>query len=352
MKMVLLVDMDYFYVACEELRHPEIKGVPAVVGMDPKGGAGRGVVMTCNYEAREFGIKSGMPISMAYRIKPDAVYLPLDYDYYDRVSAKVMAAIKPLAGKFEQVSVDEAYMDVSGKIADASEALGYAKIVQKRVLDDVGMKCSIGIGPNKLMAKMACESAKPAGIKQVKDEEVGEFLKDMEVGKLYGVGDKTAEKLRKLGYRTVGHLSKANIMRMMELFGAFGPEMVRSAKGIDERDVVENYGVKSIGREFTFDSDTYSSAEIEARIAELGRGVIVEVAKGRKSFKTIILKLRYGDFTEHLHSKSIKVTDSQDMLISTAVNLYRQNADRSRKIRKIGVRVSNLVDYRGQRKIV
>lgn len=352
MRTVLLVDMDYFYVACEELRHPEIKGVPAVVGMDPKGGSGRGVVMTCNYEARKFGIRSGMPISMAYRIKPDAIYLPLDYDYYDIISAKVMAAIKPLAGKFEQVSVDEAYMDVSAKIAHASEALEYARTVQKRVLDDVGIKCSIGIGPNKLIAKMACESAKPAGIKQVKEEEVGEFLKDMEVGKLYGIGEKTAQKLRKLGYSTVGQLSKANMMRMMELFGAFGAEMVRNAKGIDDSAVVENYGIKSIGREFTFDSDTDSGVEIEARIGELGRGVSLEVSKSKKSFKTITLKLRYADFTEHLHSKSIKVTDSPEMLISTAVNLYRQNADRSRKIRKIGVRVSNLVDYSGQKKII
>src|SRR5208282_1410591 len=126
MRLIMLIDMDYFYVACEELRHPEIKDKPAVVGMDPKGGNGRGVVMTCNYKAREFGIHSGMPISMAYKAKPDAVFLPLDYDYYDEISKKIMDVIKPFAGKFEQVSVDEAFVDVSQKVSDYESAEAYA----------------------------------------------------------------------------------------------------------------------------------------------------------------------------------------------------------------------------------
>ena len=130
MRIIMLIDMDYFYVACEELRNKEVKDRPTIVGADPKGGAGRGVVMTCNYEARKFGIHSGMPISMAYRLKPDALYLPLDYDYYDAISKRIMELIKGFAGRFEQVSVDEAFMDVSDRLKGYEEAESYAQRIR------------------------------------------------------------------------------------------------------------------------------------------------------------------------------------------------------------------------------
>jgi DNA polymerase IV (DinB-like DNA polymerase) len=352
MRVIMLVDMDYFYVACEELRHPEIKGRPAVVGMDPKGRSGSGVVLTCNYKAREFGIHSGMPISMAYKIKPDAIYLPLDYDYYDVISKRVMEAIKPLASKFEQVSIDEAFVDVSDRVLDCAEAERYARRIRDEVFEKARIGCSVGIGPNKLIAKMACEKAKPNGIKLVKEAEVGEFLKGMDVDELYGIGGKTSEKLKKLGYGTVEKLAKANMMRMVEQFGSFGTDMIRSANGVDDGEVNESYDVKSIGRELTFEENTNDEKEVGAAIEKLGKEVIKDLDKNQKSFKTITLKLRYGDFTEHIHSRSIRATCDFDMLIATSKELYRKNADRGRKIRKIGVRISNFVDYKGQKKIM
>ncbi len=348
----MLIDMDYFYVACEELRHPEILGRPAVVGMYPKGGAGRGVVMTCNYMAREFGIRSGMPISMAYKIKPDAAYLPVDFDYYEQISGRVMKLLKPFAEKFEQVSVDEAFLDVSGKVSDHRDAQIYAKRIHDHVLSEIGIRCSIGVGPNKLIAKMACEKAKPDGIKVVQEGEVKDFLDGLDVGKLYGIGEKTSERLRKMGYGTVDRLAKANEMRLMDQFGIFGHEMIMFANGIDDRDVTENYDVKSIGRELTFEHNTADDKEVDAAIDRLAEEVMREVEKNKKSFKTITLKLRYGDFIEHIHSRSVRLTDSKSTLIDTCKELYRNNVDRSRKVRKLGVRVSNLVDYRGQRKII
>ena len=140
MRIIMLIDMDYFYVACEELRNKEIKDRPTIVGADPKGGVGRGVVMTCNYEARKFGIHSGMPISMAYRLKPDALYLPLDYDYYDAISKKIMERIKGFAGRFEQVSVDEAFIDVSDRLKSYEEAESYAQRIKGDVLSNCGDK--------------------------------------------------------------------------------------------------------------------------------------------------------------------------------------------------------------------
>ena len=182
MRIIMLIDMDAFYVACEELRHPEIKEVPAVVGWDPKEGKGRGVVLTCNYKAREFGMRSGMPISAAYRLNPKAVYIKPDFDYYESISKKVMTIIRPMADRLEQVSVDEAYADVSKRVDSYEQAQGYAQMIRNTVLDGSGLKCSIGIGTSKLIAKMACERAKPNGVKLVREEDARRFLADMEVG--------------------------------------------------------------------------------------------------------------------------------------------------------------------------
>ncbi len=351
MRIIMLVDMDYFYVACEELRNPQVKDRATIVGSDPKKGEGRGVVMTCNYVARKFGIHSGMPISMAYRLKPDALYLPMDYDYYESVSKGIMERIRRFAERFEQVSIDEAFIDVSDRLEGWDGAMDYAREVQKDVLESTGIKCSVGIGPNKLIAKMACEKAKPNGIGMVRPQEVKGFLSGSEIGELYGIGAKTAQRLKKLGYGTVDQLSKASSMVLADQFGAtFGAELKAFANGIDEREVTGNYDVKSIGREFTFEKDTDSVEQVEDVIRRLSNDLIKDVAKRQVYFKTVTLKLRYFDFTEHLHSRTVRVTDSVGTVIDAAQELYAQNADRTKKIRKIGVRVSGFVSYRGQKK--
>ncbi len=351
MRIIMLVDMDYFYVACEELRRPEIRGVPAIVGADPKQGKGRGVVMTCNYKAREYGIRSAMPISMAYRLKPDAVFVSVDFDYYDEVSRKVMAVLRRFAGRFEQVSVDEAFMDVSDKVNSYADAEAYAAGMKKAVLDDVGIKCSVGIGPNKLIAKMACSKAKPDGIRLVREEDVKAFLSGMEIIELYGVGGKTAEKLAAMGYGTVDQLAKANAVQMIGRFGSFGGELIRYANGIDDSEVTENSEVKSIGREFTFEKDTDDREAISNEIGELSMQVYRELDKAQEYYKTVTLKLRYSDFTEHLHSRSVRMTNDQKTIAKTALELYGQDSEDGRKIRKLGVRVSNLVSRKGQKRI-
>lgn len=352
MRIIMLIDMDYFYVACEELRHPEIKDKPAVVGMDPRDGKGRGVVMTCNYLAREFGIHSGMPISMAYKAKSDAIFLPVDFDYYEKVSKGIMDLIKPYGTKFEQVSVDEAFIDATGKVSDYTGAQILAKRIHDRILSEIGIRCSIGIGPNKLISKMACEKAKPNGIKLVKEEDVKGFISGMDVESLYGIGSKTAQRLRKMGYATAAQLAKANEMKLIDEFGMFGHEAIMFANGIDEREVTENYDIKSIGRELTFEENTNDEKEVEKTIEKLSAEVMKEVAKNQVSFKTVTLKLRYGDFTEHIHSKSIRLTNEMTAIVDTCKELYKRSVDVTRKVRKIGVRVSNFTSYKGQRKII
>ena len=216
----------------------------------------------------------------------------------------------------------------------------------------VGIKCSIGVGPNKLIAKMACERAKPNGVRMVTEPEVKRFLSESKIDELYGIGAKTVERLKKLGYATIDQLAQARSMVLADEFGtSFGAEIKAFANGIDEREVTENYDVKSISREFTFEKDTGNDDEIKKEMGRLSAEVMKDVAKNQMSFRTITLKLRYQDFTEHIHSRSVKVTNRVDTVVQTAEELYAENVDRNKKVRKIGVRVSGLVSYKGQKRI-
>ncbi|MGC8675970.1 MAG: DNA polymerase IV [Candidatus Micrarchaeia archaeon] len=352
MRIILLVDMDYFFAACEELRKPEIRGKPVVVGANPKNGLGRGVVSTCNYPARKYGIHSGMPISMAYRLKPDAVFLPVDDAYYESVSKNVMAIIKSHADRFEQASIDEAFADVSKSAQSYEDALEIAKKIKNEIKEKLGLPCSIGIGPNKLIAKMACEAAKPEGIKLVKEEDAKAFVAEMPVEKLYGVGKKTAAKLLAEGYKTVGDLANASIMRLVEEFGAYGTELHNSANGIDYGEVQENYEVKSIGREKTFEKDTDNMQTLSNEIREQAKEIAGEIKRQGLAFTTITIKLRYSNFDEHIKSKTINyASDSEADIAKFAIELLNDSYSGEMTVRKIGVRVSGLRPYKGQRKL-
>jgi len=348
----MLIDMDYFFAACEELRRPDIKDKPVVVGADPKKGNGRGVVSTCNYVARKYGIHSGMPISMAYRLKPDAVFLPLDEPYYESLSEKVMGIIRSHADKFEQASIDEAFIDVSKRISSYDEAFELAKEIKEEIKEKTGLPCSIGIGPSKLIAKMACEAAKPNGIKVVKEDETKAFISDMPIGKLYGVGKKTAEKLESLGYKKVSDVANANPMKLMDIFGVYGIDLYKAANGIDESEVEESYEVKSIGREKTFEKDTRSIEELEKAIRDMSAEIVQDVKRQGFAFSTVSIKLRFSDFDEHIKSKSLNYsTDSEQEIEKSAIELLNEYYDKEKLVRKIGVRVSGLKPFKGQKKL-
>ena len=351
MRLIMLVDMDYFYVACEELRRPEIHGKPAIVGADPKNGTGRGVVMTCSYQARAFGIRSGMPISTAYRLKPDAIFLPFDFDYYDSISARVMKLLEPHSDRFEQVSVDEAYMDVSRKAGGYPEAKKLADRIKSEIKDEIGLPCSIGISYNKLLAKMACERAKPGGIGVVAEEEAAGFLEHLPLSKLYGVGIKTQEKLEAAGYKSIGDVARANVMDLFTLLGSYGIELYNYSRGIDDSRVEENRDVKSISREATFPEDTEDRRAILNMIHGLAEGVAHDIETKKLSFKVVTVKIRYSDFTESLKSESIRRTNGLEELSAAAESLFLANAVKGKKVRKLGVKASDLVHFKGQKRL-
>ena len=197
---------------------------------------------------------------------------------------------------------------------------------------------------------MACGSAKPDGIKIVKPEDAPAFLREMPVGNLYGIGRKTSEKLEKLGYRKIGDLAKANIMGLMETFGSFGLEIHNYANGVDDSEVSENYEVKSISRELTFESDTDDREEVSNALLKLSKEVMDDVEKQGFSFKTVTLKRRYSDFSERLKSRSIKPSNKLEDITETILSIYNSE-DEKRKIRKLGVRVSGLTQYKMQRRL-
>ena len=347
--MVLFLDMDYFFAACEELRHPELKSRAFVVGTATIAKKERGVVQTCNYVARGFGVHSAMPTMQALKLKPDLVYLESDDSYYEEMSAKVMKLLKSYGFTTEVISIDEAALALGEMGYSDAEAL--AKKVKARINNELGLPCTIGISIGKIYAKMVCDEAKPNGIGLLKEEELLKFLKDKDIGSLLGVGRKTSDRLKAMGISTIGELAKADPNVLVERFGTFGRELFLLANGRDESRISENNTIMSVGRERTLDSETKDLDRIDAMIKELSKEVLDDVRKKGLWFKGISVKARYSDFTERIKNKKLNnYTDSFDVLYDTATRLIRELV-KDKSVRKVGVRAYVLELRKGQRGI-
>ena len=345
--------MDHFYTAVEEREHPEIKGKPVIVGSDPKEGKGRGVVSTSNYVARASGVRSGMPISQAWRLCPEAVYLPPNFPLYIQVSGEIMALARKHAGRFEQWGIDEAFLDVSDKVGTWPEAETLARQIKQEIKDKEGLTASIGAGPNKLVAKIASDFQKPDGLTIVREEEVEKFLEPLSVRKLLWVGRKTEAKLKELGVNTIGDLACCDPSALTSMFGVMGLQMHLMAKGIDRSEVEERVGVKSVSHETTFEEDTADSTAIFQALNALCEDVLEETANQHLLFKTVTVKIRYQGFETHTRSKTLPfLTNRLHDLQKTANELLFTNLDKNRKVRLIGVRVSSLFSGERQRTLV
>ena len=344
MRAILHVDLDAFFPSVEEREHPELKGNPVVVGADPKDGKGRGVVSSASYEARKFGVRSAMPISRAWKLCPHCVYLRPHFDLYIRASNSIMKTLKDNADKFEQGGIDEAYLDISSRVKDFDEAREFARRLMEEVLEKEKLTCSIGVAPNKMVAKIASDYRKPYGLTVVKEEDVRGFLYPLQVRKMPGVGPKTESRLKELKIETVGDLATANPEMLTRLFGVWGARLHEYASGIDSSEVVEEYEVKSIGREVTFEEDTDDEDAILGALDELAEEVHREVIGNAFQFKTITVKVRYQHFDTRTRAKSLLFpTDDLDILKNTAKRLIAPHLRGNRKIRLIGLRASNLV---------
>jgi len=336
------IDMDSFFASVEVRERPELKGLPVVVGSDPKGGSGRGVVSTCSYEARKYGIHSAMPILQAYKLCPDAVFLPVNMKLYSRVSANVMELLKGLAEKFQQVSVDEAYILPGPDIRNFEEAAIYALRIKDKVQRQEGITCSVGVGPNKLISKIASGYQKPDGLTIVRPEEAREFLFPLKVSKIPGIGKKMTETLKEVGITKVGELANCNVQLLLESFGKMGVHMKQMANGLDFEEIRERERVNSISRHATFDEDTKDPVKIQGTLDILAESVHSSLLKHRFLFKTVTLTVRFEDYSTYTRSKTAPIWTSDIFVIKrTVIQLISEFFGRQ-KFRLVGVGVTKL----------
>ena len=334
MRIILHVDMDCFFASIEE-RDRKIHGKPVVVGSLRK----RGVVATANYIARKYGIKSGMPISIAKRKCKDCLFFPVRIKYYKKVSEEIMKILRKYADKFEKVSIDEAFLDISKRTKNFKEAKEIAIKIKEEIKRKEKLNCSIGISYNKLLAKVSSELAKPNGIEIMKKEDLKKKFWPLKVSKIWGIGPKTEKRMKKIGIKTIGELAKADPILLEENFGSLGAEFKRLANGIDESEVEEKREIKSIGREVTFESDK-KGKELEKEMEKIAEDVWNKASK-KFFFKGITIKIRYPNFETHTYSKTFESILNKREFLEECKKMTSKFEDR--KIRLLGVRVFKLI---------
>lgn len=343
-RVIVHIDMDAFFAAIEERENPQFRGKPLVVGADPKQGKGRGVVSTANYEARRFGIHSAMPISQAYKFCPQAIYLPPNIELYRKVSDRIMDIIRGFSQVVEQISLDEAYVDITKKGEEKKiwqRAEEIAQKMRKKIFEEEKLPCSCGIGPNKMIAKIACEMAKPKGVKIVTPEEAESFIERLDIHKIPGIGVKTAAILRSSGFQKVKDLKKLSLHELEDLFGKRGKEMHMRVRGIDESPVAPEREVKSIGKETTFERDNRDPELLIRTFEQLAKQVAQELKEQELQFQTITVVCRFSGFETHTKSKTLAMpSQDEGVLRSEAMKLFLKFLlEKQKPLRLLGVRV-------------
>ena len=357
MRIIAHVDMDAFYAAVEERHHPELRGRPVVVGADPKDGRGRGVVTAASYAARKYGIRSALPISRAWRLaeaarkrgEPEAVFVRDDRALYRAVSGRIMSIIAQAADAFEEASIDEAYVDLSS-LGDMERGETHARSLKAAILETEGLTCSIGIAPNKLVAKIASDFRKPDGLTVVRPEEVQAFLDGLRIRVIPGIGPKSEAVLQAKGIQTVADLRAVEVTQLREWFGKSGEELYQKARGNSDDPVSNDWERKSVGEQETFEEDTLDSAFVLGRAAELAREVFRRFGgDGFQTFRTVTVTVRFTGFVTVSRSRTGQAPWSTlEDLQAEARQLLEPFFDtrenpKGKKIRLIGVRVEKLL---------
>ncbi|HVN66151.1 MAG TPA: DNA polymerase IV [Methanomicrobiales archaeon] len=339
--IILHLDMDSFFASVEERERPEIRGRPVVVGADPKGGHGRGVVSTANYEARKYGIRSGMPISRAYALCPGAVYLPPDFPLYLAVSRGVMGILGKYGKGPGQVSIDEAFLDIT-PAGDYPAARELAVRIKEEIRENEHLTCSIGIGPSRIVAKIASDFRKPDGLTVVPPEEVPGFLAPLTVGKIPGIGRKTGDELARMGIETIGDLMKVDVQILQSRFGKWGTMMHELAHGRDVRGANEERVSRSVSREVTFAEDTADPAALLGALDGMAEDLHASLGEEALLFRTLTLKIRYTGFITKTLSRTLPHPDSSLATIRGLARELLAAAPGGSTVRLVGIRLSGL----------
>jgi DNA polymerase-4 len=338
---VLHVDMDAFYASVELVTRPELRGKPVMVG-----GGGRGVVLSATYEARAMGVHSAMPMSRARRVAPDAIVIEPHHERYAEVSAGVMAIFSSITPLVEPLSLDEAFLDVSGALRRLGSPTAIAELIRARVYDEQRITCSVGVAPTKFIAKLASTQIKPDGLLVVPADQVTAFLHPLPVGALWGVGERTEERLVSLGLRTVGDIAHTPVDTLIRAIGqAAGQRLYDLSWGRDDREVVPDAAEKSIGNEETFARDVDDPEVIAREILRLAQKVAARARRHEIRGRTVVLKIRFADFTTITRSRTLdSATDVGQVVYDTALDLYAALRLQRARIRLVGVRLEGLID--------
>jgi nucleotidyltransferase/DNA polymerase involved in DNA repair len=343
MRSILHVDMDAFYASVEQLDNPSYEGKPVIVGADPKGGAGRGVVAACSYEARKFGVHSALPISRAWKLCPEGVYVRPRMSRYVEVSHQVMDVFRRFTDLVEPLSIDEAFLDVTGSIKLYGAADHIAREIKRIIRQETHLTASVGVAPNKFLAKIASDLRKPDGLVVVRLEEIAGFLHDLPISRLWGVGPKTARRLEPMHLKTIGDVAAVPRETLVRTLGSLGEHLHHLANGRDDRPVVSNWEPKSISNETTFERDTQDRELLIRTIRELADEVGRRMRHDNFRAQRITLKLRYEPFETHTKQMSLeRPTQSSDEVARVAIDLFNK-FPLDRRIRLIGVGTSELV---------
>ncbi len=342
-RFIIHLDMDAFYAAVEEMDHPEYRGKPLVVGADPKGGKGRGVVSTANYEARKYGIRSALPVSKAYRLCPHALFVPGRPERYSEISRHVMRILSDFSPQLQQISIDEAFLDITQTANGFGGPKSLAEKLKARIRTEVGLTASVGLASNMFVAKVASDLQKPDGLTICPPGNEKEFLAPLPINKLWGVGPKTEAHLRDYGFNTIGDLAKCSQETFARKFGKWGAHLWALSHGIDHR-VVEDAGPrKSLSQEHTWDEDVADPVVVEKRIwkiaDDLSRYLREEKIKGR----VLTLKIRLEGFLTYTRRQSLSAhTNDAEFICEVALKLFRGFEREGKKVRLIGVNMSDL----------
>lgn len=335
MKYILHIDCDAFYASCEEIRNPKLKKRPMAVG----GLTNKSIITTANYEARKFGIHSAMPVFMARDLCPNLILVKVDHPFYREKSQEVFALVKIHARLFEQVSIDEAYIE-----ADLDNPLTFAKNLQEEILDKTQIPISIGISYNKFLAKLGSDWNKPYGIKYIGKDDLDQILPELPVGKVHGIGRRATEKLNRIGVYKVADLLKLDKVFLEGLFGKSGDYIYNVIRGIDHRPVNPTRDRKSIGKERTFRQNTNDPKVLKEYLRRISDLIEIEMIKKDIQAKTVSIKLKDENFKNQTRSITLQEPICQaDDIYEEAVNLLDE-AFKGEYIRLIGISLSNLSD--------
>ncbi len=335
---IIHLDLDTFFVSVERLKNSSLKGKPIVIG----GTSDRGVVASCSYEARQFGVSSAMPMKMARNLCPDALVIRGDMELYSKYSNMVTEIIAEKAPLYEKASIDEHYVDITG-MDRFFGSLQWTRELRRSIIKNTGLPVSFGLSVNKTVSKIATGEAKPNGELQVLQNQVTPFLTPLSIGKIPMIGTKTFHLLRSMGVSTIGTLSLIPVDMMEKVLGKNGVVIWKKANGIDINPVMPYFEQKSVSTERTFDKDSIDTVKMNQLLSAMVEKTGFELRKAQKLTSCVTVKIRYSNYDTHTLQKRIPYTSFDHVLIETAKELFKKLYQRRMLIRLIGVRLSHLV---------